>query len=288
MLQHVYFTNHNERLLGAYHRPEEAATTLPLGIVMLHGWAGYRIGAHQMFTKLGRRAEAEGFHCLRFDFRGRGDSEGDAASATLTTMISDALAAVDWLTANAGVRRVALVGDCSGAEVAIGAGVLREAVTDMVLWSAPMVGADRAAADRAKKADIIRQYVAKLFRARTYAKLFGGRLDLRTIGRALKSGGKGAGEQGSEEDAEIDWLWRFVDFPGRVLFVYGGNDPTAPEAMRHYEALSRRAGREFRCHLVQGANHAFYSVQWENEVMDATVEWLLEQAGRPTATGAGS
>ncbi len=288
MLQHVYFANHNERLLGAYHRPDEGVTALPLGIVMLHGWAGYRIGAHQMFTKLGRRAEAEGFHCLRFDFRGRGDSEGDAAAATLTTMISDARVAVDWLVENAGVRRVALVGDCSGAEVAIGTGVLREVVTDMVLWSAPMVGADRAAADKAKKAHIARQYLGKLFRRETYAKLLGGRLDLKMIRRALSTGGKGAGEQGSDDDAEIDWLRRFVDFAGEVLFVYGGNDPTAPEAMRHYAALSRQAGREFHCHTVQGANHAFYSVQWENEVMDSTVGWLLGQAGRATDAGAGS
>lgn len=285
MLQHIYFTNHGERLLGAYHRPDEGAATLPLGIVMLHGWAGYRIGAHQMFTKLGRRAEAAGFHCLRFDFRGRGDSEGDAAAATLTTMISDARVAVDWLVENAGVRRVALVGDCSGAEVAIGTGVSREAVTDMVLWSAPMVGADRTAADKAKKAHIVREYIGKLFRRETYAKLLGGRLDLDMIRRALRTGGKGAGEQGSDDDAEIDWLRRFVDFPGEVFFIYGGNDPTAPESMRHYAALSRQAGREFHCHVVQGANHAFYSVQWENDVMDATVGWLLGQVGRAADAG---
>ncbi len=281
MLQHVYFTNNKERLLGAYHRPD-ADAALPLGIVMLHGWAGYRIGAHQMFTKLARRAEARGFHCLRFDFRGRGDSEGDAAATTLTTMISDAGVAVDWLVEHAGVEHVALVGDCSGAEVAIGAGVLREVITDMALWSAPIVGADRSGADKAKKLGIIRQYASKLFRRQTYAKLFGGRLDLKMIGKALSSGGKGAGEQGSDDDAGIDWLGRFVGFAGEVLFIYGGNDPTAPEAMRHYETLSRRAGRDYQCHVVRGANHAFYSVQWENEVMDTTVEWLLRQAARTT------
>jgi hypothetical protein len=36
---------------------------------------------------------------------------------------------------------------------------------------------------------------------------------------------------------------------------------------------------------VQGANHAFYSVQWENDVMDATVGWLLGQVGRAADAG---
>jgi pimeloyl-ACP methyl ester carboxylesterase len=242
---------------------------------MLHGWAGYRIGAHQMFTKLAKRAEAEGFECLRFDFRGRGDSEGDASAATLTTMISDAQVAVDWLCEHGGVERVALVGDCSGAEVAIGAGVLRESVSDMVLWSAPIVGADRTGTDKAKKWHIIRQYLGKLFKPQTYQKLFAGQLDKKMIKKALKSGGKGAGEQGSEDDAEIDWLRRFVEFAGEVLFIYGGNDPTAQEAISHYEHLSAEAGRDFQQHVVRGANHAFYSVRWENEVIETTVQWLL-------------
>jgi len=252
MLQHVYFSNENCRILGAYHEPEKPAEARPLGIVMLHGWAGYRIGAHQMFTKLARKAEAAGFYCLRFDFRGRGDSEGAAEDATLSTMIADTVAAVDWLKQEAGLSRIALVGDCSGAEVAIGAGVLRPAIRDLVLWSAPMVGADRSESDRARKWYVIKQYV-------------------------LVRGGKGAGEEGAEEDERIDWVRRFVGFCGEVLFIYGGNDPTAGECIAYYRSLSRQAQREFNSHVVAGANHAFYSVKWEEEVMDVTLNWLTEQ-----------
>jgi len=277
MLQHIYFTNEGCRLLGAYHRPAGDAASQPIGIIMLHGWAGYRIGAHQLFTKLARMAEAAGFFCLRFDFRGRGDSEGEAKDTTLSTMISDTVAAVDWLVAETGLQRIALVGDCSGAEVAIGAGPLRPQIHSTVLWSPPMVGTDRAESDRAKKWYVIKQYLRKLFLRATWAKLFTGRLRFGMIKRALLSGGKGAGEEGAEEDDQIDWVQRFVKFPGEVLFIYGGNDPTANECIGYYKSLSRQAQREFNSHIVPGSNHAFYSVSWEEEVMGVTLDWLKDQ-----------
>ncbi len=278
MLQHIYFHSEDRRLLGAYHQPDKALSERPLGIIMLHGWAGYRIGAHQMFTKLGRLAEQKGFHCLRFDFRGRGDSEGDAADTTLSTMIADTAAAVDWLAERTGLERIALVGDCSGAEVAIGASNLRSQIAALVLWSAPTVGADRSDVDRAKKLHTFKQYLHKLFRRETWGKLFAGRLRFGIIHRALLRGGKGAGEEGAAQDDLIDWVPRFLGFPGNILFIYGGNDPTADNCITYYRTLSAEAGREFNCHVVAGSNHAFYSVSWEEEVMGVTLDWLTGEA----------
>lgn len=278
MLQHIYFHSDDCRLLGAYHQPDTSVSERPLGIIMLHGWAGYRIGAHQMFTKLGRLAEQEGFHCLRFDFRGRGDSEGEAGDTTLSTMIADTTAAVDWLAERTGLDRIALVGDCSGAEVAIGASNLRSQIAELALWSVPTVGADRSDVDRAKKLHTFKQYLHKLFRRETWAKLFAGRLRFAMIRRALLRGGKGAGEEGAAQDELIDWVPRFLSFAGNILFIYGGNDPTANDCIAYYRSLSEKAGRQFNCHVVPGANHAFYSVSWEEEVMRVTLDWLTEES----------
>ena len=57
----------------------------------------------------------------------------------------------------------------------------------------------------------------KLFRRETWAKLIGGRLQPRMILRALRGGGKGAGEEGAQEDRDIDWRERFVSFPFSTL-----------------------------------------------------------------------
>jgi uncharacterized protein len=276
MEEHVFFENRGDRLLGVLHTPEGVALREG-ALVFLHGWAGYRIGPHQMFTKLSRRACEAGFACLRFDFRGRGDSEGEAARTTLSTMISDTLAAASLICERTGLARVALIGDCSGSEVAIGAGPLVAQADSMALWSAPIVGADRAAVDRAKKQHILKQYAGKLLRKETWQKLIGGKLQFDMIKKAAIGGGKGVGEQGAEEDKDIDWLRRFSEFRGERLFIYGGNDPTTPESTEHYQALMLRAERPPNLHVVAGANHAFYSLAWENEVMDVTLQWLRDR-----------
>jgi dienelactone hydrolase len=65
-----------------------------------------------------------------------------------------------------------------------------------------------------------------------------------------------------------------VDFAGEVMFIYGGNDPTTDSALEHYRELSGEAGRAFNHHIVEGANHAFYSLGWEQEVLAASLYWL--------------
>ncbi len=276
MERHLFFHSQGHRLLGVLHTPDEPPAR-PGALVFLHGWAGYRIGPHQMFTKMARRACRDGFPCLRFDFRGRGDSEGDARRTTLSTMIEDALAAVEMVCAEVGVERVALIGDCSGGEVAIGAGPLDGRIDALVLWSAPIVGGDPALAGEAaaaKRRGVYAEYMRKLFRRETWAKLLGGSLQPRMILRALRRGGRGAGEEGAQEDRRIDWRDRFLSFSGEALLIYGGNDPTAPSALRHYRALTEEAGRAWHSHVVEGSNHAFYSLAWEDEVMGAGLDWL--------------
>jgi pimeloyl-ACP methyl ester carboxylesterase len=291
MERHLRFQNQGQTLLGVLSTPDPGSPRRNAALVFLHGWAGYRIGPHQMFTKLARRGCALGFPSLTFDFRGRGDSEGEAAAASIATMVGDAQAAAAVLR-ETGVERLALIGVCSGGEVALGAGALIPQADAMVLWSVPQVAADRSHADRAKRLSIFRTYAAKLFRRETWAKLVSGGLNFTMIGRALRGGGKGAGEESAPEDREIDFRRRFLEFRGDILFLYGRNDPTTPDCVAHYEALSRQAGRRFVCHVIEGANHSFYSLAWEQEVFEQSLEWLdrryppLPSAAAATAGGA--
>ena len=297
MEEHVRFTNQGEALLGVLFTPDDERRRRDTGLVFLHGWAGYRIGPHQMFTKMARKACAMGFPCLAFDFRGRGDSEGSAADASLSTMISDTRRAAQVLRERAGVEKLVLVGVCSGGEVALGAGTTIPQVDSMLLWSVPQVAADRVHADRAKRWDILRTYLLKLFRRETWQKLFSGALNFAMIRKALVRGGKGEGEESTEEDKGIDWRRRFIEFRGEILYIYGSNDPTTPDCLAHYERLSGEAGRAFPHYIVEGANHSFYSLGWEREVLDHSLEWLDESyppspepetsaPGIPTATPA--
>ena len=80
-------------------------------------------------------------------------------------MISDACRAAEMVFERCGPLPLALVGDCSGSEVALGAGALIPACERLVLWSAPPVAAERGAMRSAKRRGLWLEYLQKLLRA---------------------------------------------------------------------------------------------------------------------------
>lgn len=269
--EHFVFTSHGQRILGVLHMPPAQPTA---GAVFLHGWPGYRVGTHRLFVKAAHAAAERGLACLRFDFRGRGDSEGETNRTNLVTMIEDAIVAAQELVRRSGVKRLAFVGDCSGCEVAIGAGPLVEGLEAMVLWSAPIIGGARQEADAAKRRSVYMAYLRKLFSAESWRKLLRGAVRWDLVRKALATGGRGAGEEGAQVDWQIDWEGRFRAFPGERLFIYGGADPVTGPCTEFYQRLCAAAGLSFELYLVEGANHAFYSVAWEREVVQVSLDWL--------------
>ncbi len=71
----VVFQNLNQQLVGMIHEPEGGGKKP--GIVFCHGFAGNRLGPHQLFIKTALKLAKEGFYVFRFDFRGSGDSHGE-------------------------------------------------------------------------------------------------------------------------------------------------------------------------------------------------------------------
>jgi pimeloyl-ACP methyl ester carboxylesterase len=266
----VIFTEGQETLQGILHEPETSAPG-PV-VVFLHGWAGSRIGPPRMFGHMARRLAAGGCPCLRFDFRGRGDSEGASAGASIRSMIADAKAAVDCAVQRYPGRDVALLGICSGGKVAVGAAVADPRVNHLALWSAEPMGAmrDRASLKR-KSVAALRSYGRKLLRAETWRKLITFRVNMKMVGKAVASR-EVAGH--SEIEDEKRWLKSFLSYKGRALFIYGSNDPETVAAKAGYLPLCRQAGIPHACHDVAGANHSFYSLAWEREVLNTTEAWL--------------
>jgi pimeloyl-ACP methyl ester carboxylesterase len=89
------------------------------GVLLLNSGILHRVGACRLHVQLARRLAAEGFHVLRFDFSGIGDSE--ARKDTLSFEESAPLEvreAMDYLAGAMGGDAFALVGLCSGADVA--------------------------------------------------------------------------------------------------------------------------------------------------------------------------
>ncbi len=261
-----------ETLVGVHHVADQARGT----IVMLHGWSGTRCGPHQMLTRAARRFCALGFECVRFDFAGRGDSEGDTGLASLATMRDDARDVFASVRGEGG-GPVWVLGLCSGSEIAVAA--VEAGIAGAILWSAPIFAAPPENAGGAqKRAANWRLYARKLLNPATYAKVLRGQVDTAGVKSALQGGGGAAHKNRESDDAgqlppgfRAQSLKDWGAFGGEIWQIYGGADPITPAARAFYEAHSPRISR---FHLVEGANHSFYGLAWEEEVFAQTEGWL--------------
>jgi pimeloyl-ACP methyl ester carboxylesterase len=249
-----------------------------LRLLFLHGWTGYRTGPHQMLARASRHFQEREYSGLRFDFAGRGDSSGEASLATLATMANDARAAIRFLRAQDGDARIILVGLCSGCEVAF-AVADEPGVAGLALWSAPVFAAGQSSERIAKKrARHLKDYARKLLRPATWGKALSGKVDVKSVQKVI---GQGGGEEFKNEESDaagqlpIGWradaMARFEDVHLPSLLVYGTADPTTTEALAWHRGQLRMAPT---VHLVEGANHSYYGINWETEVFHVTEKWL--------------
>lgn len=277
-----FVINESEQaLIGVWHEPGAETTLRDTAIVMLHGWSGTRTGPHQMLTRAARAFAADGYRVLRFDFAGRGDSDGDTETTTLATMADDVRDVLRWCEEEKQVSQVVLIGLCSGCEVALAAATRSSCVRGMALWSAPVFAAGESSERKSRKRlHYAKEYARKLMRPSTYAKVIAGRLDTKSIGKALSGGG---GAENKNVEANVagqlppGWrsaaLKRFEKWKAPLLLVYGTGDPTTDEALVWHRAQVQ--GRiEPQVHLVEGANHSYYGLAWEREVFSITLDWL--------------
>ena len=89
----------------------------------------------------------------------------------------------------------------------------------------------------------------------------------------------------AEARQEDQWLTRFRTFAGKILFVYGTNDPETRLASQNYRAFCERQRIPHEFQAIEGANHSFYSLTWEQQVMDVTSAWLTRQFPPPPSPG---
>ena len=263
-----------ETLIGVLHQSAQSETRGSL--LFLHGWSGYRTGPHQMLTRAARHFGARGWDSLRFDFAGRGDSQGDTELATLATMRDDTFDAAKVL-ANHRNGPIIVVGLCSGCEIAVAAA--NSDWNGIALWSAPIFAAlPEDSGQEKKRAANLGKYARKLLNPQTYLKIVRGQIDTAAVGKAMKGGGGAANKNVESNQAgqlppgfRKQSLANWKKYGGPILQIYGDADPIASEARDWYIEHSSRPPR---VEMVAGANHSFYGLEWERQVFDLTENWL--------------
>lgn len=137
-----FFGSGQRRLFGLY-TPSRVAGAGARAVVLCHPWGNEYLGAHRSMRHLAKMLSGAGFHVLRFDYFGTGDSAGDMRQADLQGWQGDIEMAIEELRDTTGVARVGLAGLRLGATLAAGVAARRPKEVDaLALWDPIASGSD--------------------------------------------------------------------------------------------------------------------------------------------------
>jgi dienelactone hydrolase len=252
--QYVEFPNSRGKVLrGMLHSPAASEKPPAPAVVLFHGFNGSRIGPHWMFVKCSRALAQAGIASLRFDFYASGESDGESHQMTLSGEINDGRTAVAFLRAQPGIdpKRVGVIGLSMGGAVAASLAKTVEAKA-LVLWSA--------LAHTSRLRDLVKKS-AKKVPAKPGALEF----DARELNPRL-----------FEDLLKVEPIRHLARYKGPTLIVHPEKDEVVP--VSHAHDFFHAAGAETKeLVIIAGADHAFTSVSWEQEVIARTLPWLLSQ-----------
>jgi exosortase A-associated hydrolase 2 len=135
-----YFGTRQRRLFGIY-EPAVFGSMGKRAAVLCHPWGSEYLHAYRTMRQLAIKLSVAGFHTLRFDFFGTGDSAGEMTEADLKGWETDVELAMEELKEIVGVAQVALIGLRVGATLAakVAARCPKE-VNALVLWDPVVSG----------------------------------------------------------------------------------------------------------------------------------------------------
>jgi pimeloyl-ACP methyl ester carboxylesterase len=259
------------------HRPRGAAKG---AAVLVPGWSGPRSGPAEVLKEMADSLAGESsFLCVRFDIRGRGDSEGEFGETDLDMMIEDALSACRFAMDASGAEKVAAIGLCSGGNVALGAATLEERISKVAALSTyPFQPSRSKELDAARRRRNIAAYARKLFCPDSWRKLFRGEIDFRRVRKNIEASDRNEAGGRNLKDSRRDIERELQNYRGRCLFVYGGADEEGLMALSYFQAFASSHSIRAGFHVVEGANHNFYRKAWKGE-LTAIVRRFMESDG---------
>lgn len=133
-----FFGSSRNQLFGAYDPPPTGGRR---GVVLCYPWAREYLLVHGTFRYLARLLAGAGYHVLRFDYSGTGDSAGEFEDAGVEQWVGDIHTAIDELRDVGQVAQVTLIGLRYGAALAARAARGRRDVERLVLWDPVADGA---------------------------------------------------------------------------------------------------------------------------------------------------
>ena len=284
--QAISFLQGQYHLEGILHHPQGL---LRGAVIVVVGGPQTRVGSHRQFVLLARALAAAGFAVLRFDYRGMGDSDGDAID--FRQCGPDIRAAIDALQRHyPSVQRVTLWGLCDAASATLLYAHRDSRVARLILLN-PWVRTARGEAEVMLRHYYLKRLMSKQF----WLKLLHRRVALvRALGELWQRWRRRAPAGGTEkadpaEDYVNGMLRGLQQFDGEVLLILSGDDLTAAEfeqLPRSSQAWRHALAREGLCRRrLAEANHTFSTARWRRQVECWTLDWLCGELPGEQASG---
>lgn len=128
-----YFGISPKRLYGCHHPPQNL-NPRTCAVVLCYPIGQEYIRSHRAIYQLAVRLSQAGFHVLRFDYFGCGDSEGNFEDGSLAQWTSDIHSAITEIQERSALTSISLIGLRIGATMALQAAAVCRHVTSIVLW----------------------------------------------------------------------------------------------------------------------------------------------------------
>ena len=259
MEEHVTIKKKNGTLRGMIHIPDQGKAPYP-GVILYHGFAGDRREPSFLFVRFSRLLMANGIASVRFDFLGSGESDGDFENMTFSSEVEDALDILEYFTGRPEIDRQsifllglsmggAIAGYVAGDKESKGSKSGKRAdFKGLILW---------AAAGEMK--DLVREQSSPDKSLPTNNPL---------DRKGLKLGLNFINDIENLEIMKVTSRYR-----GPVLIAHGSKDETVPHevALKYKEMLSGPT----RLISIDGADHAFGAIPWQEELFSNTLEFVL-------------
>lgn len=303
-----FLNKENQQLSGIVHTPDDSSKQDKQEGVIFVG----RIGYGRQYVHYARLLCEEGFHVLRFDMHGLGDSRGCIPECSWASywsniqtgfFIDDVIAAIDFFNHEENIKRITLISLCAGAVSALLTAGEDKRVDVLILIGMPVL-VDDASVDYqgAMPASYYRSHLMKYIHKATSFQSWKRFLTLKTdynhilrlasvwLRKEFRRSEKWEGEASTELEALpnssrpdfnryiLTSLLSFADRGKRVLFIYGTNDPTWKQFQNEFQAKYLSQNDKYRdiyeIYTIENANHSLDQEKWQNTAINKITEWL--------------